>query len=150
MLFKVNHFPSQQKPDSVRPVYTPLEYLPSIRYNTMSRYSMTRCVRTKHVLHPNKFVPQSFENTRSKKYHETVSRRILKTSNSDQFHVVDNITQNRLDVIAQKYYNNPRLWWILADANPQVRFNPYNIPRGTTIRIPCVDTLYESGGVLDA
>ena len=149
MAFKINHFPSKQKPDPVRTVYTPLEMHPPRVYSTTSRYSNVRLVRTKHNLHPNPFVPQSFENTRSKEYHETVNRRIIPQSIEDKFYIVTDITANRLDMIAQIYYNNPNLWWVIAEANPELRFNPYNVPRGTSVRIPSTTTLYKSGGVLD-
>ena len=29
---------------------------------------------------------------------------------------------DRLDLLAQYYYNNPRRWWRIADANPEVVF----------------------------
>lgn len=38
-------------------------------------------------------------------------------------------------VLAQRYYGNPELWWIIADANPAVLY-PDNVPPGTVLRIP--------------
>ena len=40
---------------------------------------------------------------------------------------------DRFDLLAQKYYGDPNLWWYIAKAN-KMYFN--NIPRGSTIRIP--------------
>ena len=41
----------------------------------------------------------------------------------------------RLDDLAARYLNDPRLWWIIAAVNPHV-FYPDNIEPGTTLRIP--------------
>ena len=43
----------------------------------------------------------------------------------------------RLDVIANKYYRRPDLWWIILDANPQIN-DPLSIKPGTVLRIPNV------------
>ena len=43
----------------------------------------------------------------------------------------------RLDNIAFDYYQDPALWWIILDANPDIE-DPTNIKAGTVIRIPNV------------
>ena len=43
----------------------------------------------------------------------------------------------RIDNIAVEYYQNPNLWWVILNANPEIA-DPTNIPIGTTIRIPNV------------
>lgn len=43
--------------------------------------------------------------------------------------------EDRIDVIATRYYGEPDLWWRIADANPEI-LDPLNIPIGTKIRIP--------------
>lgn len=150
MLFKVNHFPSKQKPDPVRTVYEPLRYFDSVSYSSPSRYSNLKLIRTSHNVHPNKFVPQSFENTRANMYHATARRREIEESSTDSYHIVDTNTENRLDRIALQYYGDSSLWWVIADANPSIRFEPMNVPRGMSIRIPSISTLYSTGGVLNA
>lgn len=40
-----------------------------------------------------------------------------------------------LDTLSQKYFNDPELWWVIADANPEVLLW-YPVPVGMTIRIP--------------
>ena len=40
---------------------------------------------------------------------------------------------DRLDLLANQYYGDPKLWWFIARAN-NLKFN--NIPIGTTLRIP--------------
>ena len=45
----------------------------------------------------------------------------------------------RLDLLAQYYYNNPRRWWRIVDANPDVMFGGdlvINNKVGTVILIP--------------
>lgn len=47
---------------------------------------------------------------------------------------------DRLDLLAAQYYGDPELWWVLAEANPEV-FYPEDIPPGTSLRIPSAPTL---------
>lgn len=44
---------------------------------------------------------------------------------------------DRLDNLAVKFYRNPKLWWIIAEANPEIEDIQY-IPSGTLLRIPNV------------
>jgi len=43
---------------------------------------------------------------------------------------------DRLDILAQEFYSDSTLWWIIASANPTIIFSSYNIPEGSQIRIP--------------
>jgi nucleoid-associated protein YgaU len=43
----------------------------------------------------------------------------------------------RLDSIAQQYYNRPDMWWVILDHNPEIS-DPNNIPSGKVLRIPNV------------
>tara|TARA_Y100000296_G_C5043068_1_gene190872 strand:+ start:20 stop:301 length:282 start_codon:yes stop_codon:yes gene_type:complete len=53
------------------------------------------------------------------------------------------ITQygDRLDLVANTYYNDPTLWWYIAKAN---NLKIMNIPEGTSLRIPAT-TDFASG-----
>lgn len=42
---------------------------------------------------------------------------------------------DRFDILANRFLGQPTLWWILADANPEVTYPDVLIP-GSTIRIP--------------
>ena len=42
---------------------------------------------------------------------------------------------DRLDILANKYYRNPRLWWIIAQAN-NLGEGGFMIPTAIRIRIP--------------
>ena len=41
----------------------------------------------------------------------------------------------RLDGLAQKYYKNPHLWWVILEANPQYK-SELEIPYGANLIIP--------------
>ena len=55
---------------------------------------------------------------------------------SDDLYVITTVG-DRLDSIAQQFYNDVRLWWVIATANPQViRRDSYNLKPNLEIRIP--------------
>ena len=43
---------------------------------------------------------------------------------------------DRFDIIANNYYNDPSLWWIISSANPSLSKDSYYLPLGVQIRIP--------------
>ena len=45
---------------------------------------------------------------------------------------------DRLDGLAQEYYKDPQLWWVILDANPQFS-SELEIPLGTDLVIPSVN-----------
>ena len=66
---------------------------------------------------------------------------------SDTYHRVQSNEVCRFDILAHKYYKNPLLWWVIAQANDI--YNPFeDIPPGTLLRIPCMETLYGNNGIL--
>lgn len=44
-------------------------------------------------------------------------------------------TGDRLDTLANQFYNDSTLWWIIATAN-NIHDAPFSIPDGTVLRIP--------------
>lgn len=44
---------------------------------------------------------------------------------------------DRIDLLADQYYSDARLWWMIADANPEV-LEWSTLTVGQTIRIPSV------------
>jgi nucleoid-associated protein YgaU len=42
---------------------------------------------------------------------------------------------DRLDILAQQYYQDPLKWWVIARANPEIMYFD-DLPIGTTLRIP--------------
>ena len=52
---------------------------------------------------------------------------------------------DRLDLLANQFYGDVRLWWIIATANPNVvRRDSFNLKAGLEIRIP-----YDIQNILD-
>tara|TARA_B100001778_G_scaffold306788_1_gene286378 strand:+ start:406 stop:711 length:306 start_codon:yes stop_codon:yes gene_type:complete len=50
---------------------------------------------------------------------------------------VTTIDGDRLDLMANQFYGDTRLWWIIAQANPNtLRRDSYGVPSGLEIRIP--------------
>ena len=43
---------------------------------------------------------------------------------------------DRFDILANQYYNDSTLWWIISNANNNLKQDSYYIPEGTQIRIP--------------
>lgn len=44
---------------------------------------------------------------------------------------------DRMDMLANKFFGDPTLWWVIADSNPEV-FYPADLAIGSIIRIPQV------------
>lgn len=55
-------------------------------------------------------------------------------SESD-YYVISN-TGDRFDLLAKEYYNDVKLWYVIAAANPNVRRDSLNITPGVQLRIP--------------
>lgn len=70
----------------------------------------------------------------------------IPVSENDKYHQVKASDENRLDLIAYKYYNRFQLWWVIAEAN-NIQ-DPMWISSDTILRIPSLDTIYGYGGVL--
>lgn len=51
---------------------------------------------------------------------------------------------DRFDVLAAAYYNDSTLWWVIANANPDIDRSTLNITAGVQIRIP-----YNKARILD-
>lgn len=44
-------------------------------------------------------------------------------------------SEDRLEQVAQSFYNNPNSWWLIAEANPEIE-DVLNIPAGAILRVP--------------
>lgn len=116
--FKINHYPSEHKPDFFRWDYKDKEFLSPAVYSSMSRYETVNTLKEM-----------------GKQYHVTNRKRFIKKSNNDIYYEVTNMTENRLDLISVIHYDTPIYWWVIAEAN--LIFDAFNdIPRGTILRIP--------------
>jgi hypothetical protein len=47
---------------------------------------------------------------------------------------------DRFDVLANQFYQDASLWWVIAAANPQITFGSLIIPDGIQLRIPTYPT----------
>lgn len=63
----------------------------------------------------------------------------IPASEDDQFHLVTQADERRIDLIAHKYYDDVNLWWIIAEANNIT--NPLRLEVGTVLRIPALETI---------
>jgi len=68
-----------------------------------------------------------------KRYKKTVLYHEMKQNPKDRY--IISIQNDRLDNLAYKYYQDARLWWILARAN-NLGKGDLNIPIGIQLRIP--------------
>jgi hypothetical protein len=50
------------------------------------------------------------------------------------------IEGDRLDLLASRYYNDPRYWWFILDANPNY-MEEHEIQNGDTLLIPPYEEL---------
>lgn len=53
----------------------------------------------------------------------------------DSYSVHRVVTGERLDTLASRAYSDAELWWIIADANPELSY-PDDLVPGSLIRIP--------------
>lgn len=71
---------------------------------------------------------------KGKRYFSTTKYPTIPLSIND---IYVNTTQgDRLDILAQQYYQDSSLWWIISSANSALLQNSYYIPEGQQIRIP--------------
>ena len=71
----------------------------------------------------------------------------IPVKSTDTYHRIKSHEINRLDKLAHQYYRNPLLWWVIAQANDI--YDPMSpIEIGTLLRIPSIETLYGTNGML--
>ena len=62
-------------------------------------------------------------------------RSIFPVDDTDIIYAVENFYENRLDLIASVFYNEPRYWWVIAQYNNIL--DPFSeITAGRILRIP--------------
>lgn len=114
----------------VKILYEDIIYGSPINYKYISRYAKTRTIT-------NQGLP----------FHEITVSKEIPESLTDKYITVSNIQQNRLDLISYEYYGSAIYWWYIAETNNII--DPFDIPRGTTLRIPPLSNMYVKGGILD-
>ena len=87
----------------------------------MKRYEHTKLTKSKTTRQ--RFQPFT-------KYSTTIYQKI--PLRNDDLYIITT-EGDRLDLLANQYYNDPSLWWYIAQAN---HINVMNVPNGTSLRIP--------------
>lgn len=72
--------------------------------------------------------------TEGKRYYSTTKYPNVPLSIDDIY--VYTTQGDRFDILAQQYYQDSSLWWIISSANSALPQNSYYIPEGQQIRIP--------------
>ena len=75
-----------------------------------------------------------FVTPKGKRYYGTIKYPTIPLSIDDIY--VYTTQGDRFDVLAQQYYQDPSLWWVISSANSALPQNSYYIPEGQQIRIP--------------
>tara|TARA_Y100000034_G_scaffold136328_1_gene212218 strand:+ start:2338 stop:2637 length:300 start_codon:yes stop_codon:yes gene_type:complete len=75
-----------------------------------------------------------FRNEKGKRYLKGIKYPIIPLSDDDVFVITNE--GDRLDLLAQSFYKNKDLWWVISIANVDLPQNSLYIPVGTQLRIP--------------
>lgn len=118
-------------PNPVRKKYYMRTYYDPVTYPNNCRYKNVRRLQDEDT---------------GKYFHETVPQKFIPSSDDDEYITVTTVTENRLDIIANEYYGTANYWWVIAQANYII--DPFDVPVGTSLRIPPIISLYLNGGVL--
>ena len=89
----------------------------------MSRYSNIK-----------RYKRRSTSTTQGKVFRGTTTYPIIPLSSTDIYLIT--VDGDRLDLLADQYYGNKDLWWIISSANVDLPQNSLYIPNGTQLRIP--------------
>jgi|TARA_R110000823_G_scaffold285668_1_gene404094 phage tail protein X len=73
-------------------------------------------------------------NINGRRYYKNAFYPSIPLSSNDIY--VITLEGDRLDLIANQYYGDPSLWWIISTANSGVPKSSLYIPVGTQLRIP--------------
>ena len=74
------------------------------------------------------------KSTTGKRMYKTVRYPDIPLSENDIY--VYTVQGDRFDILAQQYYNDSSLWWIISISNNFLTQNSLVIPEGIQIRIP--------------
>jgi len=77
-------------------------------------------------------ISQTFYN--NKRAYKTVRYPEIPLSENDIY--VISQAGDRFDILANEYYSDPTLWWIISISNQNLPQNSLSIPEGQQIRIP--------------
>ena len=75
-----------------------------------------------------------FKNNTGKRYYGTTKYPEIPLDYNDIYVYSDQ--GDRFDILAQQYYSDSSLWWVISIANEPLTQGSYYIPEGSQIRIP--------------
>ncbi len=70
----------------------------------------------------------------------------IKSNKDDSYFGVEIKHKHRMDKVSNRFFNNSKLWWIIAIANDMD--NGLFLDAGNTLRVPAIHGIYGHGGVL--
>tara|TARA_X000000950_G_scaffold166316_1_gene203180 strand:+ start:2859 stop:3149 length:291 start_codon:yes stop_codon:yes gene_type:complete len=75
-------------------------------------------------------------------YLDVIEMPAITQNNNDEYYTIESKFDRRPDLLANKLYGNPRLWWVFIKRNMNSFEDPINDFRtGKTIRIPNASSL---------
>ena len=77
---------------------------------------------------------KTLKNTQGIEYYRGTKYPEIPLSEDDIY--VITVTGDRLDILANRYYGDPTLYWIISSANPSQSFSSMYIIEGSQLRIP--------------
>ena len=77
---------------------------------------------------------QILKTLKGNRYYSTNLYPTIPLSDTDIYVITDD--RDRYDLLANQYYNDTSLWWIIATANPSIPPTSIYPPVGSQIRIP--------------
>jgi hypothetical protein len=83
------------------------------------------------------------------KFLDIMQYRPIPSLNSDIYYIIPPVYQYRPDLLAYDLYQDPRLWWVFAQRNPN-RLGPdpyFNFVAGLGIYVPQKTTLKQTLGI---
>ncbi len=92
--------------------------------------------------------PYNFTDVVNFKFLDIMMNRPIPMQPSDIYWIITPVFEYRPDMLAYDLYNDPRLWWVFAQRNPNTLPDPYfDFKAGVGIFIPKLDTLKQVLGV---
>ena len=90
----------------------------------------------------NRLKPITIKQSQNKRYYKNIEYPNIPVS-IDDIYIITNST-DRLDLLANDFYGDPHLWWIISRANPEkIKRDSFFMKPGVEIRIPSKQRLSE-------
>lgn len=76
-------------------------------------------------------------------YLESPNKVRIKETNRDSFFTVTKGYEYRIDLISNRFYGTPLLYWAICYMNNI--YDPFDVKAGIVLRIPTIQSIYETG-----